>query len=103
MHTLRTILVMVLFAAADMAMPVAPTALEAHDEAEESGHHGSRRNGSGRRMIRLPAPQTRDHVHVVRPATTARRVSPARSPAQHPIRKVPPVASDPASALEDQP
>ena len=39
MHTLRTILVCLAFAAADMAMPAVPNALEVIDEADESEYH----------------------------------------------------------------
>jgi len=103
MHTLRTILLVLAFAAADLAVPVMPSALEVADEADESSYHVSRRGASGRRVLRLPAPRTRDRVHITPSPTGARPTSPARAAAPRSIRKIPPVASDPAPALEDQP
>jgi len=103
MHTLRTILLVLAFAAADLAVPAVPSALEVADEADESSYHVSRRGASGRRVLRLPAPRTRDRVHITPSPTGARPTSPARAAAPRSIRKIPPVASDPAPALEDQP
>jgi len=103
MHTLRTILVCLAFAAADMAMPAVPNALEVIDEVDESAYHSSRRGAPGGRMLRLPAPRTRDHVRIAPSPTGSRRVS-TRLAAHRSLRKVPPAASsDPAPAIEDQP
>lgn len=104
MRTLRTILVCLAFAAADMALPAVPNALEVIDEADESEYHASRRGAHGRRLHRLPAPRARDHVRIERSPTGFRRVSPNRPAAHRSLRKVPPaVSSDPAPAIEDQP
>ena len=104
MHMLRTILVCLAFAAADMALPAVPTALEVIDEVDESSHHASRRGAHGRRMLRLPAPRTRDHVRIAPTPSSSNRVSPNRPAAHRSIRKVPSAASsDPAPAIEDQP
>ena len=103
MHTLRTILVCLAFAAADMALPAVPNALEVIDEADES-EYTSRGGAHGRRMLRLPAPRSRDHVRIAPSPTGSRRVSPNRPAAHRSLRKVPPAASsDPAPAIEDQP
>jgi len=103
MATLRMILVVLAFAAADLAMPAIPSALEATDQADDSGYHVSRRGASGQPMLRLSAPRTRDRVHVAPTPRGPRRVSSERVATHRSIRKVPPVASDPAPALEDQP
>ena len=103
MRTLRMILLVLAFAAADLAVPAVPSALEVADEADESSYHVSRRGASGRRVLRLPASRTRDRVHITPSPTGARPTSPARAAAPRSIRKIPPVASDPAPALEDQP
>jgi hypothetical protein len=103
MRMLRTILLVLAFAAADLAVPMVPNALEVTDPGDESGYHVSRRGGPGRRMLRLPTPRTRDRVNVTPPPRGARPASPDRAAAHRSIRKVPPVASDPAPALEDQP
>jgi hypothetical protein len=103
MRTLRTILVCLAFAAADMAVPAMPNALEVHDEADESGYHVSRRGAPRQRMLRLPAPRTRDRVHIAATPAGSRRVSPDRPAAHRSIRKVPAPAADSAPALEDQP
>ena len=78
MHTLRTILVCLAFAAADMAMPAVPNALEVIDEVDESEYHARARGAHGRRMLRLPAPRSRDHVRIAPSPTGSRRVSPNR-------------------------
>jgi hypothetical protein len=103
MRTLRTILLVLAFAAADLAVPVVPSALEVTDQGDETGYHVSRRGAPGRTMLRLPTPRTRDRVHVAPSPRGQRPVSPDRAAAHRSIRKVPPVASDPAPALEDQP
>jgi hypothetical protein len=103
MRTLRMILMVLAFAAADLAVPATPSALEAADQADDNGYHVSRRGVSGQPMLRLPAPRTRDRVHVAPAPRGQRPVSPDRAAAHRSIRKVPPVASDPAPALEDQP
>ena len=104
MRVLRTILVCLAFAAADMALPATPSALEVSDEADETGYHVTRRGAPGRRLIRLPAPRTRDRVHRAPTPAGSRRVSPVGPAAQRSLRKVPAAASsDPAAALEDQP
>jgi hypothetical protein len=104
MHTLRTILVCLAFAAADTAMPAMPSALEVIDEVDESEYHTARRGAHGGKMLRLPAPRSRDHVHIAPNPTGSRRVSPNRPAAHRSLRKVPPAASsDPAPAIEDQP
>jgi hypothetical protein len=102
MRTLRTILLVLAFAAADLAVPMVPNALEVTDQGDDSGYHVSRRGAPGRRMLRLPTP-TRDSVNVTPRPRGARPTSPDRAAAYRSIRKVPPVASDPAPALEDQP
>ena len=104
MHTLRTILVCLAFAAADMAMPAVPYALEVIDEVDENEYHSSRRGAHGRRMLRLRAPRSRDHVRIAPSRTGSRRVSPNRPAAHRSLRKVPRAASsDPAPAIEGQP
>src|SRR4029450_13450012 len=103
MHTLRTILIVLAFAAADMALPAMPSALEVHDEGDESGYHVSRRGAPGQRMLRLPAPRSRDGVHIAPTPTVSRRPAPSRPAAHHSLRKVPAPAADSAPALEDQP
>src|SRR4030095_2418184 len=104
MHTLRTILACLAFAAADMALPAVPHALEVIDEADESEYHASRRGAHGRRMLRLSAPRTRDHVRIERVPTGPRRVSPHPRAPHRSLRRLPPAASsDPAPAIEDQP
>src|SRR4029450_13615863 len=102
MRTLRTILVCLAFAAADMAVPAMPHALEVHDEADESGYHVSRRGAPGQRMLRLPAPRTRDRVHIAATPAGSRRVSPDRPAGHRSIRKGPAPAADSAPALEDR-
>ena len=103
MRMLRTILLVLAFAAADLAVPMVPNALEVTDPGDDSGYHVSRRGAPGRRMLRLPAPRTRDRVNVTPPPRSARPASPDRASAPRSIRKVPSAASDPAPALEDQP
>src|SRR5215470_20084372 len=103
MRTLRMILLVLAFAAADLAVPAIPSALEATDQADDSGYHVSRRGAPAQPMLRLPTPRTGDRVHVAPSPRGQRPVSPGRAAAQRSIRKVPPVASDPAPALEDQP
>ena len=103
MHTLRTILVCLAFAAADMAMPAVPNALEVIDEVDESEFHAARRGAHGRRL-RLPAPRTPDHVRIAPSPTRSPRLAPSRPAAHRSLRKAPPAASsDPAPAIEDQP
>src|SRR5262245_11202005 len=103
MRTLRMILVLLAFAVADLAVPAIPSALEVHDQTDDSGYHVSRRGASGPRMLRLPTPRTPDRAQVARSPRGQRPVSPGRAAAHRSLRKVPPVASDPAPALEDQP
>jgi hypothetical protein len=103
MRTLRMILVLLAFAVADLAVPAVPSALEATDQADDSGYHVSRRGASGPRILRLPRPRTTDRVQVAPSPRGQRPVSPGRAAAHRSLRKVPPVASDPAPALEDQP
>jgi hypothetical protein len=104
MHTLRTILVCLAFAAADMALPAVPNALEVIDEADESEYHAARRGAHGRKMLRLPASRSRDHVRIAPNPIGSRRLSPNRPAAHRSLRKVPLAASsDPAPAIEDQP
>src|SRR5262245_32979966 len=103
MRTLRMIFVLLAFAAADLAVPGIPSALEATDQADDSGYYVSRRGASAQRMLRLPTPRTGDRVHVAPSPTGLRPLTPGRAAASRSIRKVPPVASDPAPALEDQP
>ena len=50
MRMLRTILLVLAFAAADLAVPVGPSALEVADQVDDSGYHVSRRGGPGRTM-----------------------------------------------------
>ena len=55
MRTLRTILVCLAFAAADMAVPAMPDALEVIDEVDEVEYHPSRRACTGEQTLaRLP-------------------------------------------------
>jgi hypothetical protein len=104
MPTLRVILVCLAFAAADMAMPAVPNALEVIDEADEREYHTSRRGAHGGTMLRLPAPRSRDHVRIAPSPTGSHRVSSNRPAAYRSLRKVPSAASsDPAPAIEDQP
>jgi hypothetical protein len=104
MRTLRMILMVFAFAAADLTVPAVPSALAATDQTDDdSGYHVSRRGASEPRMLRVPTPRTRGHVHVAPPPRGQRPVSPGRAATHRSIRKVPPVASDPAPALEDQP
>ena len=97
------IVVLLAFAVADLAAPVIPEALEAADQTDDSGYHVSRRGAPAARMLRLPTPRTGDRVQVAPSPRGQRPVSSARAAAHRSIRKVPPVASDPAPALEDQP
>src|SRR5262245_32789685 len=100
MQTLRMILLVLAFAAADLVVPAIPSALEATDQTDDSGYHVSRRSPAAPRMLHLPTPRTRERAHVVPPPRGQRSVSPDRAAAHRSIRKVPPVASDPAPALE---
>jgi hypothetical protein len=104
MRMLRMMLLVLAFAAADLPVPAVPSALAATDQTDDdSGYHVSRRGASEPQMLRLPAPRTRDRVHVAPSPRGPRPMLPGRAAAHRSIRKVPPIASDPAPALEDQP
>ena len=81
MRTLRMILLVLAFAAADLAVPVVPSALEVTDQGDETGYHVSRRGAPSRTILRLPTPRTRDRVHVAPSPRGQRPVSPDRAAA----------------------
>ena len=103
MRTLRTILLLLAFAAADLAVPMVPSALAVQDQGDDSGYHVSRRDALGRTMLRLSTPRARDRVQVAPSPRGQRPVSPGRPAARRSPRKIPPLGSDSTPALEDQP
>ncbi len=99
MHGLRLVLILALVALMDLGCPLLPEAPEEFDEFDEAAY-GRRRGGEAVHDTSpgspLPA-AARVSVAAPRPAP---RPSPARAVAR-PIRKLPSLVPDPASALDD--
>jgi hypothetical protein len=102
MRTLRVLLICLGFAAADLVLPVAPSALEVLEEADEE-HHRVRRGALRRALTLTGLATTREIAVVVIGAVAARpRIAPTALAFRNPVRKIP-VAPEPTSSPEDQP
>ena len=101
MRALRLILLALVFALADAAIPAVPDALEACDEVDDVGHPVTRRDTQEQPLARLPVPARCAPVSVTTLRPLVRRVAPARRVATRPLRKIPLVV-EPASAPEEQ-
>ena len=103
MHTLRVLLICLGFAASDLGLPFADTALVVVLVGFVAGHHRPR-GGSPRRALPTRVPPVVGDAPLIRvpKPPTLRRATPAGTPSWRPGRKVPAATSQPASALEDQ-